>query len=313
MAICPPILSRGDTVGIVTLGSPLAPAIIDERIAFLRSLGFSIEVGKYAYGNQGIIAATARERAADLMDMFSNRQVKAIIPTRGGTGVSDILPHLDYKLIRTNPKILTGYSDITVLSNTLYQLSGLISFQSLLLIDFRDTTPPYNFNQFFAATSTVTAPRVINNPPGVPLTSLVKGNVTAPIVGGNLTSFVGSLGTPYEIDTCDKILLIEDIHEPANTIYRYMAQLRLAGKLREAAGFVIGQCSDCQPAYGEGFMDVIREELVPLGKPVLTNLRTAHGRYKAAIPIGAQATLNTNTNTLTILKPTVTAKNKKQQ
>lgn len=305
MAVRPPVLLRGDTIGIVTLGSPLAANVINTRIAFLRSLGFNVVLGKYVYEAQGIVATSARNRAADFMDMFSNPQVKAIIPTRGGTGVSDILPFLDYEFIHTHPKILTGYSDITILSNVLYQLSGLISLQSLLLIDFRATTPPYNFQQFFTAASTFLAPRTVNNPPGIPLTSLVRGNVTGPLVGGNLTSFIGNLGTPYEVDTCGKILVIEEIHEPANTVYRYMAQLRLAGKFKDAAGFVIGECTDCQPAYGESFFDIMRQELVPLGKPILTNLRTAHGRYKAAIPIGAEANLNTFNNTLTILQPTV--------
>lgn len=305
MAIRPPMLKRGDTIGIVTLGSPLARDIIDARIAFLRSMGFNVILGKHVYSAEGIVVASAQQRASDLMDMFNNPRVKAIIPSRGGTGVSDILPFLDYKAISANPKILTGYSDITVLSNALYQMADLISFQSLLLIDFRRTTPAYNFDQFFTATSTLTAPRVVNNPPGIPLESLVKGNVTGPLVGGNLTSFMGTIGTPYETDTSGKILVIEETHEPANTVYRYMAQLRLAGKLRDAIGFVIGECTECQPAYGQTFYDVVSAELVPLGKPILTNLRTAHGRYKAAVPIGAMANLNTNNNTLTILEPTV--------
>lgn len=305
MAVRPPLLKRGDTVGVVTLGSPLAPEIINARLAFLRSFGFNIVLGKYVYEARGIVTTDARRRAADLMDMFRNPRVKAIIPTRGGTGVSDILPFLDYAFIHEHPKVLTGYSDITILSNVLYQMSGLISFQSLLLIDFRPTTPAYNFNQFVTATSTLTAPRTIDNPPGVPLISLVPGNVTGPLVGGNLTSFVGSLGTPYEIDTCGKILVLEETHEPANTVYRYMAQLRLAGKLHDVLGFVIGECTGCQPAYGETFYDVVRKELVPLGKPILTNLRTAHGRFKAAVPIGAEVNLDAFNNTLTILEPTV--------
>jgi muramoyltetrapeptide carboxypeptidase len=308
MAIAPPMLLRGDTVGIVTLGSPLARDVIDARIAYLRSLGFNVVLGNHVYSVDGIVAAPAPQRAADLMDMFRNPRVKAIIPSRGGTGVSDILPYLDCDVIRANPKILTGYSDITILSNVLYQFTDLLSFQSLLLIDFRAETPAYNFNQFFTATTTTTAPRRIENPPGMPLSSLVPGDVTGPIIGGNLTSFIGSLGTPFEIDTRGKILVIEETHEPANTIYRYMAQLRLAGKLRDAIGFVIGECTDCQPAYGETFNDVLRKELVPLGKPILTNLRTAHGIYKAAIPIGAQVNLNTYNNTLTILEPTATSR-----
>jgi muramoyltetrapeptide carboxypeptidase len=305
MALRPPILLQGDTIGIVTLGSPLAADIINARVAFLRSMGFNVILGKYVYAAEGIVTTSTQNRASDLMDMFANPIVKAIIPSRGGTGVSDILPLLDYEFIQAHPKIITGYSDITILSNALYKMANLISFQSLLLIDFRPDTPTYNFNQFFTATATLTAPRIINNPPGIPLISLVPGNVTGPIVGGNLTSFVGSLGTPYEIDTCGKILVIEETHEPINTVYRYLAQLRLAGKFQDAIGFVIGECTDCQPAYSTTWNDVIRGELVPLGKPILANLRTAHGRYKAAIPIGAEANLNTFTNTLTILEPTV--------
>lgn len=305
MAIRPSLLREGDTIGIVTLGSPLARDVIDARIAYLRSMDFNVILGKYVYSLDGIVTTSAQNRAQDLMEMFSNPLVKAIIPSRGGTGVSDILPYLDYCVIRKNPKILTGYSDITVLSNVLYQLSDLISFQSLLLIDFRPTTPHYNFEQFFAATSTLQAPRVIENPPDAPLSHLVPGTVTGPLIGGNLTSFIGTLGTPYEIDTHCKILIIEETHEPANTVYRYLAQLRLAGKFRDAAGFVIGECTDCEPAYGENFMDVVRKELVPFGKPLLTGLRTAHGRYKAALPVGAVARLDATNNQLTILEPSV--------
>lgn len=305
MAVRPPLLRRGDTVGVVTLGSPLAADVINARLAFLRSFGFNVVLGKYVYEARGIVTTSAQNRAADLMNMFYDPQVKAIIPTRGGTGVSDILPFLDYEFIKAHPKVLTGYSDITVLSNVLYKLSHLISFQSLLLIDFRPGTPAFNFQQFIAATSTITAPRPVTNPPGIPLIGLVKGNVTGPLVGGNLTSYVGTLGTPYEIDTCGKILIIEETHEPANTVYRYLAQLRLAGKFNDAIGFVIGECTRCQPAYGESFFDVVRKELVPLGKPILANLRTAHGYYKVALPIGAEANLNTYNNSLTILEPTV--------
>ncbi|HBS59021.1 MAG TPA: LD-carboxypeptidase, partial [Firmicutes bacterium] len=169
MAVRPPRLLRGDTVGIVTLGSPLSPEVINARLAFLRTFGFNTVLGKHVYDARGIVTTDARQRAADLMDMFQNPQVKAIIPTRGGTGVSDILPFLDYDFIHDHPKVLTGYSDITVLSNTLFKMSDLISFQSLLLIDFRPPTPAYNFQQFVAATSVPAAPRTIDNPPDIPL------------------------------------------------------------------------------------------------------------------------------------------------
>lgn len=305
MAIRPPILRAGDTVGVVTLGSPRDEATIRNGILFLENLGFNVVVGDYVYSSQGIVAATPQERAQDLMNMFQNTEVRAIIPSRGGTGVKDVIPYLDYNIIRENPKILTGYSDITVLLNVLYIWSNLITFHSLLLLDFRSTTPAYNFNQFFTATSTLTSPRILENPPEMPLISRVPGNVTGTIVGGNLQSFVDTLGTPYEVDTSGRIFFFEETHESISRVYRLLMHLIHAGKLNDCAGIIVGECSNCPDAYGQNFESLINEVLVPLNKPLMTNLASGHGYYKMAIPIGALANLNTIDNTLTILEPTV--------
>lgn len=305
MAIRPPILRAGDTIGIVTLGSPLGAETINARIRTLRDIGFNVILGRYVYSYEGIVAAPAPQRAADLMDMFTNPEVRMILPTRGGTGIQTILPFLNFELIQRNPKIISGYSDVTVLLNSLYQFSNLITLHSIMLINFSLATPPYDYNQFFEATSTLTAPRVIQNPPGMPQISVIEGNVSAPIVGGNITSLVHTLGTPYEIDTRDKILLLEDLNVPTNTLYRYFTQLSMAGKLQDSVGFVMGECTNCPVAYGTSYVDLINQWLVPLGKPLMMNVSTAHGPYKAAIPIGANVNLNTFTNTLTVLEPFV--------
>jgi muramoyltetrapeptide carboxypeptidase len=305
MAIRPPILRAGDTVGIVTLGSPRDAESVNSRIQILESMGFNVVVGEFVYSNAGIVAASPMERAADLMNMFENPEVRAIIPTRGGTGVADIIPYLDYDVIRSNPKIITGYSDITILLNVLYQFADLITFHSLLLLNFRPSTPAYNFNQFFTATSTITAPRPLENPPGMPLISRIQGNVTGTIVGGNLASFVDTLGTPFEVDTKDRILFIEETHEAASRVYRMIAHLIHAGKFRDCAGIIMGECAGCYANYGKTYEDIINEVIVPLGKPLMTNLASGHGVYKMAIPIGAVTNLNTYDNTLTVLEPTV--------
>jgi muramoyltetrapeptide carboxypeptidase len=305
MAIKPPILQPGDTIGIVTLGSPLDANIINARINTLKNLGFNVVLGQYVYSRTGFLAGTDRERASDLMSMFENNQVKMILPSRGGVGVAGILPYLDFGLIQRHPKIVTGYSDITVLLNALYQYVNLITFHSLLLINFELATPSYNYDQFFTATSTFLSPRQIQNPPNMPLVSKVPGNVTGPIVGGNLTSFIGTLGTPYEVDTRGKILFLEETHEPINTVYRYMNHLKMAGKFQDCIGIIMGECTECQVAYGTSYQDFINNFVVPLGKPLMTNLATGHGTYKAAIPIGARVNLNTVNNTLTVLEPTV--------
>jgi muramoyltetrapeptide carboxypeptidase len=268
-------------------------------------MGFNVVVGEHVYSDDGIVAASPMERASDLMNMFMNPDVRAIIPTRGGTGVSDIIPFLDYNIIRLNPKIITGYSDVTILLNVLYTLADLITFHSLLLIDFRPTTPAYNFNQFFTATSTLTSPRPLENPPEMPLISRVPGNVTGTIVGGNLSSFVDTLGTPFEVDTTGRILFIEETHEAASRVYRMIAHLIHAGKFNDCIGIIMGECSGCYANYGKSYDDIINEVIVPLGKPLMTNLASGHGLYKMAIPIGAVTNLNTYNNTLTVLEPTV--------
>jgi len=305
LAIKPPILRPGDTVGIVTLGSPLAADIINSRAEVLRNLGFNVVFGKSVYQSDGFLAGPAEQRAEDLMAMFRNPLVRMIMPTRGGVGVAGILPYLDYNVIAANPKIITGYSDITVLLNVLWQKSQLVTFQSMMLLNFSYSTPPYNYDQFFAAVSTVASPRPIANPAGMPLNSLVPGNVTGPLVGGNLTSFVDTLGTPYEVDTRGAILVLEETHEPINKVYRLLNQLILSGKLLDCAGIVMGQCTECQTAYGVSYNQLIQDVLVPLGKPLMTNLATAHGYYKAAIPIGVTANLDTVNNRLTLLEPAV--------
>jgi muramoyltetrapeptide carboxypeptidase len=305
MAIKPPQLNAGDTIGIVTLGSPLSATVINEGIATLENMGFSVVVGDHVYDSVGFLAGTAEQRAADLMKMFENKAVTCIIPTRGGSGVADILPFLNFNVISQNPKIISGYSDITVLLNVLYEYSDLITFQSLLLLDFNTRTPAYNFNQFFAATSAISAPWQINNPPGMSLVTKVPGDVTGPIVGGNLTSFVGTLGTSFEINTEGKILCLEETHEPINTVYRYLSHLKLAGKFDDCIGILMGECTNCVPAYGVTYNELIDEFLVPLGKPLMSNLATAHGRFKAAVPIGASVRMNTTERTLTVLEAVV--------
>jgi muramoyltetrapeptide carboxypeptidase len=305
MAIKPRALQRGDTVGIVTLGSPLNADVINRRISYLQSIGLVVIVGRHVYDENGYLAGTDQERAEDLMSMFYNERVRLILPSRGGVGVEGILPYLDYEYINRHPKIISGYSDITVLLNALTQFADIVTLHSLLLIDFKPGTAPYNFEQFFTATSSVIVPRQLNNPPGKQLISKVMGNVSGPIVGGNLTSLVGSLGTPYEIDTRGKILLLEETHEPVNTVYRYVEQLKLAGKFRDCIGILMGECTNCANAYGRTYEDLINDYIVPLGKPLLTNLASGHGTYKAAIPIGVYTNMNTYNRTITLMEAAV--------
>lgn len=305
MAIKPPILRNGDTIGIVSLSSPMDAAEINARVATLRSIGFNVVLGRYVYERNGFLAGTAEQRASDLMSMFLNPNVRAIISTRGGVGAAGLLPYLDFPAIARNPKILSAYSDVSIIMNALYRFANLITIHSMMLKDFTPNEPEYNYNQFFSTVSAYSVRRQIANPSGIPLVSRVAGNVTGPIVGGNITSIVESLGTPFEIDTRGKIFFLEEVSEATNRLYRYINQLRLAGKIRDCIGIVMGECTECLTSYGVTYEDFINEVMVPLGKPLMTNLASGHGVYKAAIPIGATVNLNTINNTLTVVEPVI--------
>ena len=113
------------------------------------------------------------------------------------------------------------------------------------------------------------------------------------------------LGTSFEINTEGKIIVLEETHEPINTVYRYLNHLFLAKKFDDCVGIIMGECTNCDHAYGKTYSDLINEFLVPLGKPLMSNLATAHGIYKATIPIGATLNMNTYNRTLTVMEPAV--------
>ena len=106
-----------------------------------------------------------------------------------------------------------------------------------------------------------------------------------------MTSLVNAIGTPYEINTKGKILFLEETHSPTTMIFRYLTQLLMAGKFQDCLGIIIGECTNCPVSYGTTYEDLINALLVPLKKPLIVNLNSGHGTYKAAIPIGVNVNL----------------------
>ncbi|GAK01164.1 LOW QUALITY PROTEIN: muramoyltetrapeptide carboxypeptidase [Geomicrobium sp. JCM 19055] len=305
MVVRPASLQANDTVGIVSLGSPLDPNIINERILYLESLGFNVLVGESVFRYTGFLSGSDEERANDFMRMIVNEQVKWILPVRGGVGVAGILRYLDWDLIRQNPKIVTGYSDITVLLNALYQFADLETLHSLMLIDFKLSTPAFNFNQLFRAISNTQVPTQLKTPRRMLRYSIVPGVAEGEIVGGNLTSIIGTLATPYEIDTTGKLFFIEEVNEPVHRVYRQLLHLEEAGKFDDCAGVLIGRCTNCQTSYGVNYEQLLEEFFSSIGKPTLANIASGHGQYKTTIPIGAEAIMDSENDVIETINPVV--------
>jgi muramoyltetrapeptide carboxypeptidase len=316
MLIKPARLDYGDTIGIIAPASaPPDPKCFARAAAVLEQLGFKTELAPNVRKRCGFLAGSDRDRAGDLMKMFANRRVKGIICVRGGYGTGRLLRLLDYEVIRANPKIFVGYSDITSLHCAFLAKSGLGSFHGPMLNpDFLQRDLPNFTLQSFQRTVMQPSP-----PGGICLgyqqktiKILRRGVAGGPLVGGNLSVFCATLGTPYQPSFRNSILFFEDRDEAPYRFDRMLTQLLNAGLLQQVAGIAIGINANCHDPkathakeYRQTLEDVFRERLLPLKVPVVMGLPFGHVRLNATLPIGVRATLDAVKGDLVITEPAV--------
>lgn len=294
-------LKLEDTIGIIAPSSPEKPEAIKKAIDFFTGKGFKIKLGKHVYDKRGFLAGKDEDRAEDIMDMFKNKDVDIILCARGGYGSMRTLPYIDFDVIKNNPKIFIGFSDITSFLNSFYSRAGLITFHGpMFTSNFEDN---YTVESFFNTIMKGTAPYEISNPPEIQLNCAVKGNAKGHLVGGNLSLISNTLGTPYEVDFKNNILFIEDVHEEPYALDRMLTHLELSGKLNECSGFILGQFKNCTlPHYKRSLTldEVFQDKILSLNKPTLTNFMSGHDYPKLTLPIGAYALMDANKGTIKI-------------
>ncbi len=302
--IKPSRLTSGDTVGLIApASSAFEPSTIREGIETLQSLGFRVKLGPHIREKRGYLAGSDVDRAADLHQMFKDDEIKAIFALRGGYGSMRLLNLIDYDLIKNHPKILIGYSDITSLLVAIHQKTGLVTFHGPVATS---SFSKYTREIFWKMVSSPQAAGEIPHPepanplrPTAHLNTIRPGKATGRLIGGNLTLFTALLGTPYEADTRDAILFLEETGEEPYDIDRMLTQLRLAGKLDQIAGLVFDKCPDCKPSdYKPAFYntlsleEVLEDRLGTLRCPVLYGLHLGHESDKPTLPLGITATLD---------------------
>jgi muramoyltetrapeptide carboxypeptidase len=314
----PARLEPGDRVGIVLPASPPPSAAnVDLYAAAVEGLGFKPVLAPHLRGRLGYLAGSDRQRAGDLMKLFADPKIKAILCARGGYGCTRILPLLDFKLIRKNPKILVGYSDITALQLALLAQANLVSFHGPMVnSDFIKPSLPEFTRQGWLRTLTQA------KAPGSLLTKLARpqlltirpGVATGRLVGGNLSMLCSLVGTPYLPDFKKRILFLEDLNEAPYRIDRMLTQLLNAGLLQQVAGVAIGQCRDCldprardSKEYRQTVEEVFTERLRPLGIPAVLGLPFGHVELNATLPQGIRARLDANQPDLIIDEPAVSS------
>ncbi len=316
MPIKPRRLESGDTIGIISPASaPPDPKNIDRSIAVLERMGFKTKLAPNARKRWGFLAGSDRDRASDLMRMFADPKVNAIICVRGGYGTARLLPYLDYQVIRANPKIFVGYSDITSLHCAFLVKSDLISFHGPMLnSDFvKKDFPDFTLISFLKTLMQASPPGSIRTGyQDKTVEILRRGKVSAPLIGGNISILCASLGTPWQPSFKNKILFFEDLDEVPYRFDRMLTQLLNAGLLQQVAGVAIGVNADCFDPYAktmkefrQTIRDVFEERLLPLKVPVVMGLPFGHIPLNAMLPVGARATLDANKGDLIITEAAV--------
>lgn len=343
--IFPKALVPGDTIEFI------APAkYLDEgRVALakkrLEEMGFKVRLPKNLFRKKGFLGGSDEERAAELMAAFADPAVKAIFPGTGGYGTTRIIDKLDYDVIRRNPKILVGFSDITGLHIAINQKTGLVTFHSPNPewgLGIEKDLSPYAAKWFWRAIlakryedaranlpaaegkghgkggytiythlmpKSTLDPKIFDDVPH-PVT-LRPGKAQGRLIGGNLSVMHAMMGTPYEIQTAGKILFIEDVGEAPYRVDRMLNTLRLAGKFDLVAGIILGQFTareeEAKWDDDASVDDVLADYFAKISVPVVNHFPLGHVRYNTTFPVGAMAELDADAQTLRLLENPVVA------
>lgn len=289
----PKALKKGDTIGLIAPSSPVYESTAKACIEWVKSAGYNVKWGESIFGSRGYLSGNDELRAYDINMMFQDEEVDAIFCIRGGYGTMRLLEMIDYDLVKNNPKIFVGYSDITALHTTFFQKTGLITFHGPMVAGFaKKGLDKHSEDYMFRALMNPQPLGDIINPPDIPVRAYNGGTAKGKIVGGNLSLLADTMGTPYEIDTKDKILFIEEVGERPYNLDRMLTQLKLGGKFKDAAGIVIGDWTDCEPEEKKESLtidEIIEDVVVPCGKPILSGYKIGHCWPNITIPIGVEA------------------------
>jgi len=303
----PPRLRAGDTVGLVTPGSYITDAGLEKAVVILESLGLRVKRGKHLRAENGFTAGTDAERLADLHAMFADPGVRAVWCARGGYGCGRLLPQIDYKLIRRNPKILIGYSDITALAIAITKETGLVTYHGpVASSDFTDFTLGHLRGAVLAGGQYLPVTRPAATPEGSVYAgyTIRAGRATGPLWGGNLSLLAASAGTDYAPPVRGSLLFIEEIGESPYRIDRMLTQLRQAWDLRRCAGIALGVFRGCEANTDDRSLtlrETLTERLGDLGVPVAYGLPIGHIPEMCTLPMGVRAELDTEALRLRIM------------
>lgn len=304
--IKPKPLQQGDSVAIIAPASPVDKTLIDKCVGSLKDLGLEVVVGTSCLSEHGFLSGTDDIRANDINRMFADKNIKGIFAIRGGYGCARLLDLIDFKIIKKNPKIFVGYSDITALHIAINQKSKLITYHgpmvSTELIKGLDEYSADYYKRFLFSKEKINE---IFNPVGCNLEIINDGIASGQLIGGNLSLVCSSLGTKYEINTKNKILFLEEVDETPYKVDRMLLQLKQSGKFKDATGIILGAFTDCIASSNKKSLsleEVFNEIILPLKKPTISKLVCGHCLPTLTLPLGSKVILEANEKRIKIIE-----------
>jgi len=292
--IKPKQLKHGSHIGVISPSYWFEKEDVSKTMGYFEKKGYSMVQGKSTSMKWGPFAGEPQKRADDIHRMFSDRNIDAIICARGGYGANRVLPLLDYDIIRKNPKIFMGFSDITAYLTSITQKTGLVTFHSPMLISYKKRFVNYNFHIMEQILSGETDIK-IEYPKSLSPRILSQGSASGPIWGGNMTLLINRLGTSDHIDTDGVILFIEDLDEYLYAFERMLVHMQTAGMLKKIAGLIIGELHDFKDqdvGFGRDSDQIVMDICGELDIPIISNFPCGHGTYQATLPISVPVELN---------------------
>ena len=305
--IRPKHLKPGDRIALIAPASPVEEDKIEQTVESVRFLALEPVLFPSLTMTHGYLSGPDEIRAADVNNAFADPEISGIFCVRGGYGVTRILNLINFEMISKNPKLFLGYSDITGLHVALNQLCRLITLHTTMPSRGWRTLDPVTF---CSLTENLFCPIPVGPAPcidGEPIETIYPGTAVGPVVGGNLSLLVAALGSPYEVDTKDKILFIEDVDERNYRIDRGLTSLALAGKFRDCSGIMLGTWADVgdpglETEKNLTLHQIFDEVVKPFGKPTINNFRAGHVYPQITIPMGAAVELNATNGTVNFLE-----------
>ncbi len=290
MAIIPPYLKNGDTIGIVCPSGFMAFEKAETCMEVLQLWGYQIKVGKTLGSQFNYFSGTDEERLADLQNMMDDETVDAVFFGRGGYGLSRIIDKINFEKFVKNPKWLIGYSDITLLHAHLFSRYNIASLHAPMAAAFNDDGYKNEYidslkNAISGGESLYKCETHRYNKPG---------NATGVLFGGNLSLITHAIGTPSDVDTTDKILFLEDIGEYIYALDRMLHQLKRSGKFAKPAAIIFGSFTDMKETtipFGNTTEEVLLDAIKDLNIPICFNFPVGHTDENYALKIGVKYNL----------------------